>query len=176
MSLLERRLRAEWEVLTALVACNPEQLREPHAQDTTFRVVLHGPQAVHATKGLAVHVHDIRVEYPVHFPAVPMELYLAEPIQHPNVHPGTGFVCLWSGHRVSYTIEHALHKTTAMLSGTLVNMEPMHIMQPQALATWPGPAVTQGTAVTLRGLLHDLPHLPPEITSLQVANRPSRLS
>ena len=174
MSVLERRLRAEWEVLAALVACNPERLRDPHAQDTTFTVTLRGPRTTHATSGAPVEVHDIRVEYPVHFPAVPMELYLAEPVQHANIHPDTGFVCLWSDHRMSHTIEHALHRTAAMLSGTLVNQNPLHVMQPAALLAALGAPLRP--AAPLRGIPHDLPHLPPETPFLQVPGRSSRLS
>ena len=134
MSLLERRLHAEWELLLALASLNPGRLSKPAACDAVFSMLLSGP-AVPAAGAHEefVTVHDIRVLYPLHFPAVPMELTLAKPVQHPNVHPEAGFVCLWERHRVSHTIEHALHKLVAMLNGTLFNADPLHVMQPAAL-------------------------------------------
>ena len=42
-------------------------------------------------------------------------------------------MCLWERHRVSNTVEHALHKTVAMLSWQLYNREALHVMQPAAL-------------------------------------------
>ena len=63
-----------------------------------------------------------------------MELYIDQPVLHPNIHPETGFLCLWEKHRVSYTIEHALHRTVAMLAGRLFNADVLHVMQPEALA------------------------------------------
>ena len=134
--MLERRLTAEWNLLLALVQKNPGRLQHPTACDTTFFITLH-PVSAETTNGGAtpwLPSHDIRIEYPVHFPAVPMELYLSTPVLHPNVHPQTGFVCLWDRHRVSNTVEHALHKTVAMLAGRLYNPEPLHVMQPLALS------------------------------------------
>ncbi len=139
MTMLERRLRAEWNLLLALVERNPTRLDQLHACDTALLVTLHGPPVASADQSAARQIssHDIRIEYPVHFPAVPMELYLRSPVLHPNVHPQTGFVCLWNRHRVSNTVEHALHKTVAMLSGRLYNSNAPHVMQPQALAHMP---------------------------------------
>ncbi len=78
-------------------------------------------------------MHAVRLEFPVHFPAVPLEMFLEVPVVHPNIHPETGFVCLWERHRVSHTVEHAMHRLVAMLAGELQNAEAPHVMQPEAL-------------------------------------------
>ena len=77
--------------------------------------------------------HLLRIEYPRYFPSVPLNLYLEQPVQHPNVHPDTGFVCLWQGHQVANTIEHAIHKCAAILGWRLLNLAPEHVMQPGVL-------------------------------------------
>ena len=139
--MLERRLSAEWALLLALVERNPDRLHHPVARDTRFFVTLIGPEVLttHESAGPLIASHDIRIDYPVHFPAVPMELYLHTPVLHPNVHPDTGFVCLWDRHRMSNTVEQALHKTVAMLNGSLHNPDTLHVMQPAALPLLPGP-------------------------------------
>ncbi len=173
MGLLERRLRAEWGVLQALVDRNPASLSGLHAQDTTFCVALSGPIAPCVAKPvIPIAVHDIRILYPVHFPAVPMEVYVAQPVQHPNVHPETGFVCVWQSHRVSHTAEIALHRVAAMLSGALFNAEPLHLMQPEALATMNPSEVP----FVLEGVEHPAPHLLESTPFLQIPNRKTRLS
>ena len=139
MTTLERRLSAEWALLLALVERNPDRLHRPTAHDTSFFVTLSGltVSLPHESAGPPLSSHDIRIDYPVHFPAVPMELYLHTPVLHPNVHPQTGFVCLWDRHRVSNTVEHALHKTVGMLNGSLYNPSAPHVMQPGALPLLP---------------------------------------
>ena len=143
MPLLQRRLLAEWQLLQELAALNPGRLTDLSADDTTFHGTLHGVAAwpVGSNMGInqpagepPVTTHAFRVYYPVHFPAVPMELYLQAPMQHPNIHPESGFVCLWERHRADASIEVALHKLTAMLPGHLHNPAALHIMQPEALA------------------------------------------
>ena len=76
-----------------------------------------------------------------------MEMYLSVPVLHPNVHPETGFVCLWDRHRVSNTVEIAMHKLVAMLAGTLWNADALHVMQPGAVPCAVGePMPLQGVA------------------------------
>ncbi len=136
----ERRLTAEWEILTALAACNPTRLTDPAAEDRTFRLRLRATPALplsYSATGVVGHIvteHAVRIEYPRFFPAAPMELYLEEAMVHPNIHPETGFVCVWDRHRVSNTAEHALHKTVAILGWRLCNPDAVHVMQPAALA------------------------------------------
>lgn len=172
LTTLHRRLSAEWELLLALVQRNPHRLTTPTGSDTTFRVTLHGSPStpVHHRAGPQLTSHTIRIHFPVHFPAVPMELYLDIPVLHPNVHPETGFVCLWERHRVSNTVEHALHKTVAMLNGTLYNLHPLHVMQPGALPFLP-PSPSAGD------LLLGVDYTAPWLDHLPAFNgRKSRLS
>lgn len=130
----ERRLQAEWALLQQLVALNPARLAGAKKQDSQFEVTLLGTPALLLNGAVTQAAHRVRIAYPRFFPSVPLELYLAEPMLHPNIHPLTGFVCLWDRHRVSNTVEHALHKTVAMLGWRLLNAEPRHVMQPGAPA------------------------------------------
>lgn len=130
-------MEAEWLLLQSLAAHNPARLCGLQRMDMRLEGILHGPSACAVSPagvpGIPRTDHVFHVRYPVHFPAVPMELYLATPVQHPNIHPETGFVCLWDRHRVSHTVEHALHKLVAMLLGRLYNETVPHVMQPEAL-------------------------------------------
>ena len=131
----QRRLRAEWALLEQLVALNPTRLAAPRRSDSTFEVDLLATPALTSHSQAVRAEHHLRIVYPRFFPAVPLELYLAEadPVMHLNIHPLTGFVCLWDQHRVANTIEHALHKTVAILGWQLLNPDPRHVMQPAAL-------------------------------------------
>ncbi len=154
----ERRLRAEWELLQALAALNPDRLGQLEADDTTFRALLSHVR----TKGVpgwesdgdGVTAHAFSLQFPVHFPAVPMEMFLRKPVRHPNVHPETGFVCLWDRHRVTNTVEHAVHKLAAMLDGTLFNADAVHVMQPDALVEYRARLET-AVATPLRGAAYE---------------------
>ncbi len=140
--MFERRVRAEWEMLNDLAVLNPGRLTGLRADDTTFHATLHVPFMTMAATGTVPSweyaprerlAHAFCVHYPVHFPAVPMEMFLQTPALHPNIHPETGFVCLWERHRASNTVEHAVHKLLAMLEGRLYNADPVHVMQPDVL-------------------------------------------
>ncbi len=152
---LQRRLSAEWDLLGRLASLNPGRLSGLSANDTEFRGNLIGPSARLVMQDTWEKNHSFRLFYPVHFPAAPMELYLQQPVRHPNVHPETGFACLWERHRVSHTAEHAVHRLAAMLAGRLVNREAVHVMQPEALAhetCRPG-----DEAYMLQGVTHEDP-------------------
>ncbi len=137
--LYTRRLRSEVELLHALAERNPGRLANVTTDGGTLALVLNGPSAmlVGTTPPCSIARHDLWIDFPVHFPAVPMELFLLRPVVHPNIHPDTGFVCLWDRHRVSNTVEHAMHKLVAMLAGYLQNAEPRHVMQPGAATALP---------------------------------------
>lgn len=152
--LFERRLRSEWALLQALSACNPGRLTALEQRTGEFHLGLRGPHAMSLRDGLPqciITTHAVRMDFPVHFPAVPMEMFLATPVFHPNVHPETGFVCLWERHRVSNTVEHALHKLVAMLAGELRNTSPLHVMQPAAVDA----ALQYGPAMPLQGVAYE---------------------
>ncbi len=148
----ERRLAAEWTLLQQLAAANPGRLTGLRRDAVDFHLRLHGPAAVSIPNPQhtgRLFVHDLRLEFPVHFPAVPMEMYLRIPVFHPNVHPETGFVCLWDRHRVSNSVEHALHKLVAMLAGDLFHAAAPHVMQPEALPC------ARGEAMPLQGVAYE---------------------
>lgn len=151
--LYTRRVCSEVELLHALAARNPGRITDITAEGGTLTLVLHGPAAhlVDSTPQCPIARHGLRIHFPVHFPAVPMEMFLAEAAVHPNIHPETGFVCLWDQHRVSNTVEHAMHKLVAMLAGQLHNAEPRHVMQPAALAA----LSMASAAMPLRGVQRD---------------------
>ena len=132
----ERRLGHEWNLLKTLVRLNPDRLSDLSAHDTTFHVTLAGTPALPLASGSPglVLEHRLRLHYPRFFPAVPLELYLERPVRHPNIHPVSGFVCLWQTHRVEYTAEHALHRTVAILGWRLQNLDARHVMQPDTLS------------------------------------------
>ena len=129
----ERRLCAEWKLLQELAALNPARLHNPAADDRTFHLTLsHTPALRLGQPYSKANEHVLRIDYPRYFPAVPLELYLQTPMQHPNIHPQTGFVCLWDAHRITNNVEHAVHKTAAILGWQLLNAAPEHVMQSQA--------------------------------------------
>ena len=167
-----RRLTAEWALLRQLAALNEGRLTDLSGDDTILRLTLHAtPALVRPTVDAAqvpnllkiedaevLTEHRLELRYPRYFPSVPLELYLERPVLHPNVHPVTGFVCLWDSHRVEHSVEHALHKTVAILGWRLVNREARHIMQPEAVAL----TLSDGGAVAdrlltpaLRGISHE---------------------
>ena len=137
---LDRRLAAEWDLLHRLAARNPNRLTRLHADDLRFDLRLSETPAFPipgngATGGEhPVLEHEVTLIFPRYFPSAPLECYLGTPMQHPNIHPLTGFVCLWDRHRGSHTVEHALHKLVAILGWKLHNPQPIHVMQPEALA------------------------------------------
>lgn len=136
LSMLERRLANEWSLLQELSDRNPGRITGLVFNAHTMTLHLHGPAASVIGTGedpCFRTSHAIRIDFPVHFPAVPMEMFLAAPVFHPNVHPETGFVCLWDRHRVSNTVELAMHKLVAMLAGELQNTTALHVMQPLAV-------------------------------------------
>ena len=129
------RLAAEWVILEELVQKNPTRLTNPARRDTVFTLSLLETPALCLSAGGGYRrgtEHPLRIHFPRHFPALPMEAYLIHPVFHPNVHPETGFLCLWDRHVTTNTVEHAVHKTAAMLGWRLLTTTPLHVMQPAA--------------------------------------------
>ena len=165
----ERRLQAEWDLLQQLAQLNPGRLTGISCEDRTFRFTLREApvRLAGSPNGEHVSIHDVRAAYPSFFPSAPLELYVGRAFFHPNVHPETGFVCVWAQHRLEHTIEHALHKLVAMMSGRLYNLEAMHRMQPEALnAMLPNDAEWK----PLTGIAHD------RFSFLEETRRRKRLS
>ena len=142
----ERRLPTERALLAALIAANPARLHDPHWQDASVSLTLTETPALPVSSHPGqldekiAREHRLRIRYPLFFPSLPMELYLEHAVVHPNIHPETGFVCLWAAHRATHTIEHALHKLVAMLGWRLANGAPEHVMQPEAWLRMQDPA------------------------------------
>ena len=122
----ERRIRNEAALLREMVALNPEQLQMVALTEDEFRMTLH--TAAHGGS-----VHGLKLAFAPYFPAVPIEAYLEVPVRHPNVHPVTGFICLWDKHSTGDTVIEALRQTQRVLSGELRNSEADHLMQPESL-------------------------------------------
>ena len=138
-SVHERRVAQEWKLLLALAAENPELLqdcvREDQLDGTVFRFRLLQTQALVEEAGQLqiLDQHEVTLCFPRFFPSVPIEASLARPVFHPNVHPETGFVCLWSRFSSGDTVIEAVRQLQKVISWELHNEEPDHVMQPKAL-------------------------------------------
>ena len=122
----ERRIRNEAALLREMAELNPERLQILAMTGDEFRMTLHTP--AHGAE-----VHSLKLAFAPYFPAVPIEAYLNVPVRHPNVHPVTGFICLWDRHSTGDTVIEALRQTQRVLSGELRNGEADHLMQPESL-------------------------------------------
>lgn len=122
----ERRIRNEAALLREMAELNPERLQILAMTEDEFRMTLHTPAHGGA-------VHGLKLVFAPYFPAVPIEAYLELPVRHPNVHPVTGFICLWDKHSTGDTVIEALRQTQRVLSGELRNGEADHLMQPDCL-------------------------------------------
>ena len=122
----ERRIRHEAALLRQMAALNPERLQIVALTGDEFRMTLH-------TAAHGAEVHSLKLAFAPYFPAVPIEAYLDVPVRHPNVHPVTGFICLWDKHSTGDTVIEALRQTQRVLSGELRNGETDHLMQPDSL-------------------------------------------
>ncbi|WP_164981359.1 ubiquitin-conjugating enzyme E2 variant [Silvibacterium dinghuense] len=170
-SLWATRLAGEWRLLAALAELNPERMTGLRQEDNTFHLTLRDVPALTRSGGIE-RTHALRIEFPEYFPAMPMELYLDRPMQHPNIHPDTGFMCLWDRHRATHTCEVALHKAVAILTWTLHNSAQVHVMQPAALASMK----EKGDSVRAQLACTPLTGLTPPVMSPVTMPRRRRLS
>jgi len=141
-----RRLDNEWAFLARLVAHNPgvveavKRERQPDAD--LFHVVLHFTSGLGLGSPRAVLTsHAVVFRYPEYYPSVPIEAFLTTPVFHPNVHAGTGFVCLWSRHSSGDTILEAVRQLQRVITWELKNSDAEHVMQPDALSWAPDVAL-----------------------------------
>ena len=135
-SLRERRIRNEASMLAELAALNPERLQVLSAGADEFRVELKTPayRTRVGDKPASLFQPDdwalsLRIVFAPYYPAVPIEVYVQPSVWHPNVHPVSGFICLWDKHSSGDTVIEALRQTQRVLSGQLVNEEADHRMQ-----------------------------------------------
>ena len=156
-TLYERRVQQEWELLQILCNTSPSILestqRTSEVRGEVFSFMLR------QTKGLSCHMdnlecrdsHAVVLHFQPFFPSVPIEASLAVPVFHPNVHPETGFVCLWNRFSPGDTVMEAISQLQQVITWKLVNHETDHLMQPEALAWYKDPA---------RGMELPLPYMP----------------
>jgi len=153
-----RRLDNEWGYLARLVEHNPGVLeavkREEQPDADLFHVVLHRTSALSLSTRAVIEVHPVVFRYPEYYPSVPIEAFLATPVFHPNVHPETGFVCLWSRHSAGDTILEAVRQLQRVISWELKNSDAEHVMQADALSWVPDVALP---------LEHELVRVPLEL-------------
>lgn len=153
-----RRIENEWLLLKELEQANSSRLQAVHSGDSLsikvdgFPALLNPPMDLAVLSTCIRSVHNLRIAFPRYYPTMPAELYLDDPVFHPNVHPDTGFVCLWTKHRVQTTLEQTLAQLQRVLSWNLLNAEEEHVVQPQALRWYQQPGVRE--------------HLPLQFTSL----------
>lgn len=139
LTLRERRLAHEWEVLQQLKANSPEKLLLMERKgDEAFLLTVADMPALSAKPGkdlltVVTDLHSIMISFPRYYPSMPCEVYLSRPVFHPNIDPVNGFVCLWNKHRVAYTSIQALMQLSAILAWRLFNPDAPHLMQPDAL-------------------------------------------
>jgi ubiquitin-protein ligase len=144
-SVYQRRIEQEWKLLLALAAENPEILqdcrREDQAEGSVFRFeLLQTPSPVEQDGQIRVEErHSVSFHFPRFFPAVPIEASLARPVFHPNVHPETGFVCLWDRLSSGDTVVEAVAKLQQVITWRLFNVEELHVMQPKSLQWYEDP-------------------------------------
>jgi len=152
-TLYERRVEQEWRLLQLLAAANPGviegiQRRGGHGCEILSFKLLKTPALIVASDGVTVQdSHSVMMHFPSFFPSVPLEASLGRPVFHPNVHPGNGFVCLWSRSSPGNTVVEGVFQLQRVVTWQLVNEESDHLMQPAALAWLKDPA--RATALPL---------------------------
>jgi hypothetical protein len=136
----ERRIEQEWILLERLATENPAilEVRGRRATDDghAFFFMLHGTESLLATAGRVTIVKALSVamHFRSLFPAVPIEASVSPPVFHPNVHPDSGFACLWNRFSAGDTIVEAVAQLQRVLTWRSWNEDATHVMQPAAVA------------------------------------------
>jgi ubiquitin-protein ligase len=141
MELRQRRIENEWDLLQQMAQANPALLSDIQRHQDDFLLKLSQtttPVRVEGSIDLRSE-HDVRLSFPRFFPTMPIEAYVTPPVFHPNVHPDTGFVCLWSRFSLHDTVVEALCQLQRVLTFTLFSESADHIMQPEALESTKNP-------------------------------------
>jgi ubiquitin-protein ligase len=142
MDLRLQRIENEWAFLGRLAEANPGIVVVKSRAHEEFAVVLREIAAPlkHGNSLEICEQHELRLCFARFFPTVPMEAYLTQPVFHPNIHPTTGFVCLWQKALMADTVVEALIQLQRILSYSAFTESPDHVMQPEALAWAQDPA------------------------------------
>jgi len=135
MDLRQQRIENEWELLERMAEANPRLLAIHEWRPSDFLLTLHETPAVARINNEAQICmdHEVRLSFARFFPTMPIEAYLTRAVFHPNVHPDTGFVCLWGRFSLRDTVVEALCQLQRVLSYSLLSESADHVMQPEAL-------------------------------------------
>jgi ubiquitin-protein ligase len=135
MDLRQRRVENEWELLQQMAQANPSLLSDIRRHQDDFLLKLSQTTAPVCVNGNIEFrsEHDVRLSFPRFFPTMPIEAYVMPPVFHPNVHPDTGFVCLWGRFSLHDTVVEALCQLQRVLTFTLFSESTDHVMQPEAV-------------------------------------------
>jgi len=135
MNLRQQRIENEWSLLQRMAEANPSLLAIQERRRNEFLLTLDETSAVERVKEAlrTFSHHQLRLAFSRFFPTVPIEAYLLRTVFHPNVHPDTGFVCLWGRFSLRDTVVEALCQLQRVLSYTLISESTDHVMQPDAL-------------------------------------------
>ena len=132
-----QRIENEWTLLQRMAEANPASLELKDRGADEFLLELRGtPAPVNNSYGPLrfCREHKLRFSFARFFPTMPIEAYLVQPVFHPNVHPVSGFVCLWGRSSVADTVIEALCQLQSVLRYAVLNDSSEHVMQPEALA------------------------------------------
>ncbi|MFZ0731898.1 MAG: ubiquitin-conjugating enzyme E2 [Candidatus Sulfotelmatobacter sp.] len=135
----ERRVEQEWRLLQALIEGNQTILGAAKEKETENGIAFdfdlhHTDSLIKGLHGFQVHTnHKISLHFPKFFPSMPIEARLGQPVFHPNIHPETGFVCLWGKFSPGDTVIEAVAQLQRVVTWHLLNRESEHIMQLVAL-------------------------------------------
>jgi ubiquitin-protein ligase len=130
--LRERRIRNEAAMLAELAALNGERLKVLSRGADEFQMALKTSAYLAGADQPGEWTLTLRIVFAPYYPAVPIEVYVHPGVRHPNVHPVSGFICLWAKHSSGDTVIEALRQTQRVLSWQLFNEEADHRMQ-----SWP---------------------------------------
>jgi hypothetical protein len=125
----ERRIRHEWDWLRRTAEVDPSLLTVP---DLPNAPVLLPQTPWYALDGATRVGLAVRFTFPPYYPSVPLEAWLAEPALHPNIHPETGFVCLWDMRQEGTSLVEAVLQLQRVVTWRLFNFSADHLMQPGA--------------------------------------------
>ncbi len=125
----ERRIRNEWEWLRRTAQADPAALAVPAEPGGP---VLLPETPYYALDGAVRRGAAVRFTFPEYYPSVPVEAWLAEPALHPNIHPETGFVCLWDTRQEGTSLVEAVLQLQRVVTWHLYNFSADHLMQPDA--------------------------------------------
>jgi ubiquitin-protein ligase len=131
MSIRNRRIDVEWELLEDLVEANPSVFASiVHVRDEFHIAMRESPAWVSRESERQVETeHSLRYVFPRYYPSLPLEGYFVRPVLHVNVDPVTGFVCLWKNYRPGQTIVDAILITRAVMACKAANWDTTHRMQ-----------------------------------------------